>query len=137
MHGTAKTTGPDAEAITVWLDQCDTTFNSGEYERFLALFSDDALFLPPNSPPLSIDDVRSMYEVMFGDNTMQMTSQAAEVVVSGDLAVVRASYEETITPTGEGEATSLNGPWLVVLRKQSDGSWKGWHNMWTVVPPPE
>ena len=28
---------------------------------------------------------------------MQMASQATEVVVSGDLAVVRASYEETIT----------------------------------------
>jgi uncharacterized protein (TIGR02246 family) len=130
------TTGPEVEAITAWLEQCDAAMTAGDYERALSFFSDDALFMPPESPPVSIEEARFIYQVMFRDNTMQMASQAAEVVVSGDLAVVRASYEETITPTGEGEPTSMSGPWLIVLRKQSDGSWKGWHNIWSVVPPP-
>jgi uncharacterized protein (TIGR02246 family) len=130
------TTGPDVEAITAWLEQADAAFSAGDYERALSLFSEDAVFMPPGSPPVSIEEVRSIYQVMFRDNTMQMASQAAEVVVSGDLAVVRASYEETITPTGEGEPTFMSGPWLIVLRKQSDGSWKGWHNIWSVVPLP-
>jgi ketosteroid isomerase-like protein len=92
--------------------------------------------MPPDAPQASVDELRSIYEVMFGENTLQFTSQAAEVVVAGDLAVMRASYEETITPKGEGEPVSLSGTWLIVLRKQSDGSWKAWHNMWTAVPPP-
>ena len=130
------TTGPDVEAITAWLEQCTSAFAAGDYERALTLFSDDALLMPPNSPPLSLDEARSIYQVMFRENTMQLTGPAAEVVVSGDLAALRASYEQTNTPKGEGEPTSMSGPWLIVLRKQSDGSWKGWHNMWSVVPPP-
>jgi len=131
----ATSTGPDVEAIEAWLGQCDAAINSGEYESFLSLLAADALLMPPDSPPLSIDDLRSIYEAMFRENTLHMTSRVDEVVVSGDIAVVRASYEETVTPRGGGEPTSMSGPWLITLRKQSDGSWKGWHNMWTVVPP--
>jgi ketosteroid isomerase-like protein len=132
----ATTSGPDVEAITTWLEQCAAAFTAGEYERGLTMFSNDALLMPPNSPPLSIYEARSLYQAMFTDNTMQITAEAVEVVVSGDLAVLRASYDETLTPVGEGEPTFMSGPWLIALRKQSDGSWKGWHNMWTVVPPP-
>lgn len=55
---------------------------------------------------------------------------------AGDLAVLRASYEETLTPKDEGEPMDLTGSWLIVLRKQSDGSWQLWRNMWSVVAPP-
>lgn len=130
------TAGPDVDAITAWVGQVDAAFTAGNYEQALALLTDDALFMPPNMQPMSIGEARSLYEVMFSNNTMQMTSRVAEVVVSGDLAVVRASYDETITPIGEGEPTSTSGPWLITLRKQPDGSWKGWHNMWSVLPPP-
>ena len=132
----ATTTGPDVEAITAWLEQCTAAFNAGDPEGILALFSDDAVSMPPDAPPVSFGELRSLYELMFGENTVQVTTQADEVVVAGDLAVMRASYEDTITPRGEGEPTEMSGTWLIVLRKQPDGSWKVWRDMWSVVPPP-
>ena len=132
----ATTTGPDVEAVTAVLAQYTAAVNAGDPEGILAHFSDDAVSMPPDMPSLSVGELRSLYEVMFGENTFQYTTQADEVVVAGDLAVIRAFYEETVTPRGEGVPFEQGGTWLIVLRKQSDGSWKLWRDMWTVVPPP-
>ena len=132
----ATTTGPDVEAITTWLEQVGAAVNARNVEGILALYARDAVFSPPDAPPVNIDELRSWYESMFGENTFQFASEPLDVVVSGDLAVLRASYEETVTPTGEGEPVTNEGSWLVVLRKQTDGSWKLWRDMWSVIAPP-
>ena len=111
----ATTTGPDVEAITTWVEQCTAAFTAGDYERALTMFTDDARFMPPNSAPVTIEEARSIYQGLLRDNTMRFTAQVADVVVSGDLAVVRASYAESLTPRGEGEPASWGGPWLIVL----------------------
>ena len=133
----ATTTGPDVAAIEAWLQQVTDAVNAGDLESLLGLYAEDAVFSPPDAPPLTVDELRSLYTVMFGENTFAFTAEALEVVVSGDLGVLRAPYEETVTPKGEGEAHDQGGTWLVVLRKQSDGSWKLWRDMWSIVAPPE
>ena len=66
----------------------------------------------------------------------QFTARVDEIVVAGDLAVLRAFFEETLTLKAGGEPTELSGSWLMVLKKQADGSWKLWRNMWGVIPAP-
>jgi ketosteroid isomerase-like protein len=56
--------------------------------------------------------------------------------VAGDLAMLRTLWEETVTPKGGGEPAELSGVWLIVLKKQTDGSWKAWREMWSVIAPP-
>ncbi len=131
------TTGPDVEAITAWLAELTAAVNAGDPEGVQALYAADAVFSPPDAPSLTAEELRSLYGVMFEESTFDFTSDVIEVVVSGDLAVLRASYEETVTPTGEGEPYDQAGTWLVVLRKQPDGAWKLWRDMWSIVPPPE
>ena len=132
----ATTTGPDVQAITTWLEQVTAAINAQSTEGTLALYASDAVFSPPDAPSVTIDELRSWYEGLFAENTFQFTAQALDVVVSGDLAVLRASYEETVTPKGEGEPVANDGSWLIVLRKQTDGSWKLWRDMWSVIAPP-
>jgi ketosteroid isomerase-like protein len=81
-----------------------------------------------------MDELRPTYEAVFATYTFQFSARVDEVVVAEDLAVLRAFYEETVTPKGEGEPSEFSGSWLIVLRKQSDGSWKLWRNMWGVIP---
>ena len=131
------TSGPDAEAITAWLAQVTAAVNAGDAEAVLAYYTDDAVFSPPDAPPLTVEELRGLYQVMFAESTFDFRSEPIEVVVSGDLGVLRASYEETVTPKGEGETHDQGGTWLVVLRKQSDGSWKLWRDMWSIVAAPE
>jgi len=131
----AVTTGPDVEAITAWLAEVTAAVTAGDTEGVLALYAEDAVFSPPDAPPLTVEELRSLYGGMFEESTFAFTSEVIEVAVSGDLAVLRASYDETVTPKAEGEPYDQGGTWLVVLRKQSDGSWKLWRDMWSIVPP--
>jgi uncharacterized protein (TIGR02246 family) len=130
------TTGPDVEAIDAWLDEVAVAVNAGDVDGILAHYADDAVFSPPDAPSVTLEELRAWYDEMFGASTFEFSAEPLEVVVSGDLAVLRASYEETITPMGEGEPETHDGNWLVVLRKQADGSWKLWRDMWSVIQPP-
>ena len=134
----AATTGPDIEAVRTWLDQVTAAVNAQSTEGTLELYANDAVFSPPDAPAVSIDELRAWYERLFAENTFQFATEVLDVVVSGDLAVLRASYGETLTPQGGGEPATNDGIWLVVLRKQTDGSWKLWRDMWSVIaaPPP-
>ena len=133
----ATTTGPDVEAVTALLDQYIAAINAGDMEGALALIADDMMAIPPDGPPtVGMAALRTDLEGFFRDYTMQSHATPDEVLVAGDLAFVRASYSDTVTPKGEGEPTEGSGVWLILLRKQSDGSWRMWRDMWSVIPPP-
>jgi uncharacterized protein (TIGR02246 family) len=131
----ATTTGPAVEAATAWLDEMTAAVNVGDIERLLAGYADDALSSPSDAPSLSVGELAALYEDMFAQNTFQFTTHLLDVVVSGDLGILRASYANTITPRGDGEPAERTGNWLVVLRKEADGSWKLWREMWSVITP--
>jgi uncharacterized protein (TIGR02246 family) len=131
------TTGPEVEAIRAWFEQYNAAINAGDLEGWMTFVADDAVVLPPDELPISgMDELRPRYEAVFSTYAFQFTPRLDEVVVAGDLAVLRAFYEETLTVKGEGETMEFSGLWLMILRKQSDGSWKLWRNMWSVIPPP-
>jgi len=133
----AATTGPDVEAITTVFEQAIAAANAGDVEGVLAVYASDAVSLPPNEPLVSGEAaIRAKFQPTFAENTVRIATSQDEVVVAGDLAVMRISFEETVTPKGEGEPIELGGHWLIVWRKQSDGSWKFWRDMWSVVPAP-
>jgi ketosteroid isomerase-like protein len=103
--------------------------------------ADDAVIVPPDEPPIvGMAAIRPRYAAVFDAYSFRFTGQPVEIAVAGRLAIVRASIEETLTPTRGGASTELRGAWLLVLKQQPDGSWKLWRNMWSVfrpaAPPP-
>ena len=57
-----------------------------------------------------------------------------EIVVSGDWAFQRYSYELTMTPKGDSDPMRIRGHGIHILRRQDGGSWKITKDVWTVVP---
>jgi ketosteroid isomerase-like protein len=53
---------------------------------------------------------------------MDITNE--EVQVSGDLAFARGTYAATVTPKAGGEETFIDGKYMTILKRQTDGSWK-------------
>lgn len=131
----AATTGAAVDSVTAWLDEMTAAVNTGNLERLLAGYADDALSSPPDAPSLSVGELAAMYEAMFAEHTFQLTTDPLDAIVSGDLAVLRAYYASTVTPRTGGEPVQRNGNWLVVLRKEADGSWKLWREMWSLIVP--
>lgn len=137
VESRATTTGPDVEAITAWFEQYTAAVNSGDLEAWAGFIADDAVVMPPDELPISgMDQLRPLYQTVFATYAFDFNARVDEVVVAGDLAVLRAFFEETVTPRGEGEPSRFSGSWLVVLRKRPDGSWKLWRNMWGAIAPP-
>ena len=59
-----------------------------------------------------------------------------EVQVSGDLAVARGTYAATVTPKDGGEAISIDGKYMTLLKRQPDGSWKIYRDIYNSNVPP-
>jgi len=119
---TPITAGPEVAAVASWLDRHLAAINAGDVEGWLAFVADDAVIMPPDEAPISgMAAIRPRYEVVYGRWAFNFAARVDEIVVAGDLAFLRAFYDETVTPRGEGEPIDFSGSWLMVLRRQPDG----------------
>jgi uncharacterized protein (TIGR02246 family) len=124
-------TQADVEAVKSVVEQNFTAFNDGNVDGFLQVATEDAIYLPPNNPPLiGKEAIRNWYnlDILYIDCNLSMK----DVHVSGDLAVARQITTCTMKLKDSGKPVMINKPFtnLNVLRKQSDGSWKISHAMW-------
>jgi len=132
------TSGPEVEAVTAWLDRYLAAINAGDVEGWLAFVADDAVIMPPDEPPITgITEIRPRYQEVYARWAFDFTARPDDIVVAGDLAIVRAFYDETVTPRAAGDPLQFKGSWLLVLRRQPAGAWKLWRNMWGVIPTSE
>ena len=85
------------------------------------LYTEDAVVMFPNEPAIvGKDAIRTRFAA---DTTLVLTLQVSGVEGRGDLAYSRGTYTQKIQPTGEGDPIDDTGKWVVVQRRQADGSW--------------
>ena len=66
-----------------------------------------------------------MNEAFFSQFKVEFGVPVEDVRVIGDLAIARGTWTARVTPKTEGlAAVSDGGSWILVLVRQSDGSWK-------------
>jgi len=98
-----------------------------DVERFLAYYSDDGVVLLPNAPPISgKDNIRAALKPMMADPNFALTfsSSRVEAARSGDLAYSQGSYSMTMTDPKTHMPMTERGKYIMVFKKQADGSWK-------------
>jgi uncharacterized protein (TIGR02246 family) len=122
----------DIEAIKKINDEFDAAFNAGDVERIIAIFADDAVRIPPNAPPLiGKEAIRAYFQQHFDQFASEQESILVDYKVSGDLAFTRGTWKNIVTPKAGGESRTVNGSWVSIYRKQSDGTWKCICNIWS------
>lgn len=132
------TTEADAEAITAVFAEFDAAVAAGDLDRILTWYADDVVSMPPDMPArVGIDAMRASMQENMDQFTFELTSQVEEVEVAGDMAVALVSWSETLTPKAEGDVMDMQGKWIVVFKRQADGSWKCWREMWSTYEPAE
>jgi uncharacterized protein (TIGR02246 family) len=97
------------------------------------LYAEDAVLVGSDQPLAS---GKSAIEAALAKNFpishgLKISSENTDV--SGDLAYDFGTYSELVQPPG-GKETIVGGAYLVVLKRQSDGSWKIVRHM-TTTPP--
>lgn len=140
---TAATTGASNGGITSsadvqkYLDSARTRYIAAATKSDLAalssFYTEDAVILAPNGNVMRgravIDQADSTMLAAAKVTSLALTS--TDLKVSGDLAVETGRWERTIQPKAGKEAHAL-GKYLLVWKRQADGTWKIFRESYTM-----
>lgn len=114
-----------AKVYQLW-NEVAAAMNAGDMERWIGLWVDDGIQMPPNAPRRvgKMEIQRGMQSQFDLFDTTNMVVHTEEVRILGDRAYSHGTYEFELVPRGGGETKGYFGKFLDVLEKQIDGSWK-------------
>jgi uncharacterized protein (TIGR02246 family) len=126
-------TANDVAALNRLQHQVDSAIIAGDTERYLTLITDDAVLMPPNGPAVSGKEAVGSWNRAMSSHVRitEYVSRDDEVVVAGDWAFRRATVDWTITPSAGGSPIRDTGKYIIIYRRQRDGSWKVARDIWS------
>jgi uncharacterized protein (TIGR02246 family) len=108
----------------IW-NRYSSSLNSGDIDRWMSLWADNGVQMPPNEPPvIGKEAIRARNKGVLDRFAFNITITNDEVRVGGDWAFARGMYAATLTPKAGGAAVSIDGKYMTILARQPDGSWK-------------
>jgi uncharacterized protein (TIGR02246 family) len=112
-------------AIRSALVQWTQDFNAGNAEKACALFAPDLRYDFRGYPERDYRDICDRMQRALGDKskTYSYDLNLREIIVSGDIAVVRLTWKLTVTLPNGQQVVSVE-PGMDVFRKEPDGAWK-------------
>ncbi len=132
----AQTNDPAVEVTAVKgvIDNWINAANANDPDKLLSLVCDKVEAIPPDQAPVSGADAHQLYRGFFEPFNFAFDSNTTELVVSGDWAFRRYSYNITLTPKAGGDAINMQGHGIHILHLETDGSWCVAKDMWNSVP---
>ena len=121
----------DVQAIRkLFSDFCEAhKYNDGA--KLSEFYTDDAMLMPPDEPIISGKAaIASRYQQDLDKFTVVLITNSDEIEVSGNLGYVRGTFTIRLTPKSEGEKIEISFKALSILRKDTDGSWKLYCDIW-------
>ena len=104
-------------------------FNAKEVDGVLAVYAENAVFMPPNEPVIrGREALKTFFDDLIKSGATGLRLNVGEVSGHGPLAYQSGTYEmEVKRATGQG--TRDRGKYLFVLRKMGD-TWRYEYSMW-------
>lgn len=111
-----------ADEIRTRLELWTDDFNAGRAEGICHLFSKEAISNYRGQPERSYDDICALLQDSLADPARDYRYELdiREIIVEGDLAVVRLVWTLFISPLN---VTSIE-PGIDVFRREADGQWR-------------
>ena len=107
-----------------------TAYNAGDATAVAELYTDDAVVMPDHHAAIQGKAAIQQYlQGLFAQSTANLAITPGDTEITGDLAHEHGTFSMTVTPKAGGNAMTDNGNYLVILRRQADGSWKIHHDM--------
>ena len=112
-------------AIRSALAQWTQDFNGGNAEKACALFAPDLRYDFRGYPGRDYRDICDRMQRSLGDKSKSYSYdlEVHEILVSGDIAVVRLVWKLTVTLPNGQQVVSIE-PGMDVFRKEPDGAWR-------------
>ena len=135
----------DSSAVHQAVLRGGAALNARNADAIVALYARDLVLSYPGEPDMGYEAfARAMHEMTGTDTTrLRITTQAAidEVMVSGDLAVVRVVWTTTSISRARGDSSWVHSTRrmkdLQVWRREPDGAWRFARGMHYRMTPSE
>ncbi len=128
----ADTRAADENAIRLQAFEWAKAASAKDLERTLSFYAADASAFPPNQPVAATPDQRrKVWADTFAlpDLSLEIASSRIEAAKSGDMGYETGTFQLTAKDK-KGKPTTTKGKYVVVWKKQSDGSWKATADIW-------
>jgi len=101
-------------------------YSAGDVERTLGMYSADAVLMPQSQPAMTTPSaVRTYLKQSFDQFRIELLLSSEEIVFVGEGFVYdRGRYSLRAQARAGGSVTEDVGKYLVLWRRQDDGSWK-------------
>jgi len=127
--------GPDRRAVFAVSEEEKAAVEAGDIDRYLALLSGDAVFMPQNDTAKSGAELHQWLRDFLARVTIRYDEFAhGETVIRNGLACHAYTCRWTATPRTGGRPVSASFKGMHVLRKQTDGAWKISRSIWNTDP---
>lgn len=131
LHHSATIIQADAKAIEAAVGRYVEASNQGDAEALGALYTEDAMLLPPDHPP--IEGRRAIVDFWERGTDHDLRIITVRVDVHGDLGYLVGWYSLPATP----EEPADSGKYLLCLRRQPNGAWKVAADIWNSSADPD
>jgi uncharacterized protein (TIGR02246 family) len=136
MSQTPRTGGAGDPAIASVADAYVKASLAGDVKAMVALYTDDAIEMPPNQPAVRGRAAIEQYYVkeMAAAKLTAFALTHLETVASGDIGYDVGTYTQTVT-TKDGKAHASTGKYTVIV-KRSGAGWKVAYAIYNGDQPP-
>ncbi len=115
----------EKQRVVSAIDAEVTAIADDDIEGYLAVLTEDAVFLPPGLPSMGGEELRvSLREFLEQWRVEWLGFRHDETEISGDLAFHRFSYSWRLEPKSGGQLQVAHGKGLHILRRCDGDSWK-------------
>lgn len=133
---------PDTEGVRKTIEEMNAAsleaMTTGNSDKVLAFYADDAVSMPPNMEPLKGKAAIEQWMKQMNQSGMKVTScefKTSNYGVDGAIAYDYGTYAMTVEMPGMG-VVSDRGTYIWILKQQADRSWKVSVETWNSSNPP-
>jgi ketosteroid isomerase-like protein len=110
--------------------------HSKQLDQIVALYAPEAVFLQPNGERVtSRAAIRDLCKKIMDTFTSDISLHSIVTEHSGDLAYDSGDFRESLVKLSDGTTSEVQGNYLMIFKRQSDGTWLIVEQMWTLVTP--
>ena len=107
--------------------------NSSDADGVAALYSADALLMPPDALPIrGREAIRQNMLQTFEIADLEVQLQIKETEFSGELAYVHGTFLLTVSPKDGTQPTESEGNWVRLMRREPNGRWLVAYWLWNL-----
>lgn len=114
----------DQRAVAELIERTAAANNAGDVEAWVALFTGDAVYMPPGSPAVTTrEGLVEVAEAGFRHRA-EIRIEPVEIVVTGPWAYARNRVRGTVEVAGSGEVVDVDVKQIGIYRRTASGAWR-------------